>query len=100
VREWETLNQTFHAALISACDSRWLLYMLQILYRQSERYRRYLISSRGQKRDIHAEHTEIFEAAIRRNERRAAEALEKHVRLTHEMLRGKLSRSGSSKGAR
>ncbi len=95
VREWETLNQNFHAALIAACDSRWLLYMLQILYRQSERYRRYLISSRGRKRDIHAEHTEIFEAAIRRNENRAAEALKRHVRLTYEMLRGKLSRSES-----
>ena len=87
VREWEALNANFHAALIAACDSQWIKYMLGILYRQSERYRRYLIASRGLRRDVHAEHSEIFEAAIRRNEKRAADALERHVRLTYDMVR-------------
>jgi DNA-binding GntR family transcriptional regulator len=82
VREWEDRNKSFHEALIDACGSRWLRHMLAILYRQAERYRHFSITKSSVKRDIHAEHTEIFEAALRRDEKRAVEALTRHVDLT------------------
>lgn len=85
-REWEERNRAFHEALIAACDSRWLRYLIGILYRQSERYRRFALNS-GSKRDVHAEHLEIYEAAMKRDEKRACAALEKHIGATLEVMR-------------
>lgn len=86
LREWEARNKSFHAALIDACESRWLLHLLGILYRQSERYRRFALTKGTVKRDLHAEHTEIFEAAIKRDEKRAVAALTRHVDLTRNAI--------------
>ncbi len=85
MREWEDRNRGFHEALIAACDSRWLRYLIGILYRQSERYRRFALSS-NVRRDIHAEHTELFEAAMQRDTKRATVALEKHIRATVDII--------------
>lgn len=86
VREWEERNKEFHEALIQACDSRWLLQLLGVLYRQSERYRRLALTKSTAKRDLHAEHAEIYEAALKRNEKRAAEALTRHIDLTRQAI--------------
>ena len=80
-RDWEERNRAFHEALIAACDSRWLRYLIGILYRQSERYRRFALNTGG-KRDVHAEHQAIYEAAMARDEARACAALEKHIGAT------------------
>lgn len=87
LREWEDRNRGFHEALIAACDSRWLRYLIGILYRQSERYRRFALASPNARRDIHAEHTELFEAAMARDTKRATVALEKHIRATLDVIR-------------
>jgi len=86
LREWEDRNKGFHEALIGACGSRWLRHLLGILYRQSERYRSFAITKGTVKRDLHAEHTEIYEAALKRDEKRAVEALRKHVDLTRQAV--------------
>jgi GntR family transcriptional regulator, carbon starvation induced regulator len=87
LREWEARNRDFHEALIAACDSRWLRYLIGLLYRQSERYRHLVISRGTLARDVHAEHTAIFEAALARDHKRAAEAIERHIMLTFESIR-------------
>lgn len=87
LREWENRNRGFHEALIAACDSRWMRYLLGILYRHSERYRRFAITLPNVHRDIHAEHTEIFDAAMARDEARATRALERHIGTTLEVIR-------------
>jgi len=87
IREWEDRNRGFHEALIDACESRWLRYLIGILYRQSERYRRVALASPNARRDIHAEHTELFEAAMSRDVERARIALEKHIRATLDVVR-------------
>jgi GntR family transcriptional regulator, carbon starvation induced regulator len=87
---WEAANKNFHEALIAAHHSPWSKYLLGILYRQSERYRHVVLRLGADKaivRDVHQEHTDIFNAAIGRQEARAALALESHIRLTHELLR-------------
>jgi DNA-binding GntR family transcriptional regulator len=61
LNEWEDRNRLFHETLISACASTWIHHFLGILYRQSERYRRLSLSSSTLPRDVHAEHTAIFE---------------------------------------
>lgn len=87
LREWEERNRGFHEALIAACDSRWLRYLIGILYRQSERYRRFAIASSHSRRDVHAEHAELYDAAMKRNLRRARTALEVHIIETLEVIR-------------
>jgi hypothetical protein len=85
-REWDERNRGFHEALIAACDSRWLRYLIGILYRQSERYRRFALGS-DSKRNVHAEHQEIYDAAMSRDEKRACTALELHISTTLFVLR-------------
>ena len=85
-REWELRNKAFHEALIAACDSRWLRYLIGTLYRQSERYRRYSLGH-GQNRNVHLEHQRIFDAALARNAALACAELEAHIRTTVTVFR-------------
>lgn len=84
--EWEQRNRAFHSVLLSGSPSRWLGHFLAILYQQSERYRRLSVVTH-MPRDVHAEHTAIFEAALRRDADAAAALLRTHITLTLEALR-------------
>lgn len=85
VRRWEQANAEFHEALLSACGSPWTLRVVRQLTQHAERYRRYAIGVHAG-RDVHAEHAQIFEAAIDGQDARAALALEAHIRATPELL--------------
>lgn len=88
--QWELRNKNFHEALIAAHDSPWTRYMLAILYRHGERYRNInwrLTAAHAIERQVHEEHEAIYQAAIRRQDARAALALESHIRLTHDIVR-------------
>jgi DNA-binding GntR family transcriptional regulator len=87
---WEVLNGRFHEALIAAHASPWTLKVLRLLARHGERYRRYAIGLNAGRRDVHAEHREIFELAMAGHEARAALALEAHIRNTPDQLAGAL----------
>lgn len=84
--DWERCNRRFHEALISAAASPWTYHILRILSQQGERYRRLCIGLPQSGRDVHREHTEIFEAAMRRADARAALALEDHISTTLTIL--------------
>ncbi len=87
--EWEAANKRFHEALISAHRSPWSKHLLGILYRHGERYRHVAIqmgATQTIERDVHDEHTSIYNAALARQEARAALALEAHIRLTCDIL--------------
>nr|ART36127.1 B168 [uncultured bacterium] len=86
VNEWENCNRRFHEVLIAQCGSRWTRHFLSILYHQSERYRRLALVNAPADRDLHQEHTEIFEAAINRDADRASALVEQHVRRTLQVL--------------
>ena len=88
---WEGLNSAFHEALLAGHESPWTLRLLRTLSRQSERYRRYAIRLPDSRRDVHAEHREIFESAMAGNELRAALALEAHIRGTADLVARALS---------
>lgn len=85
-RRWEMLNTRFHEALIAAHASPWTLKVLRLLARHGERYRRYAMNLPGSGRDVHAEHRQIYEAAMAGHEARAALALEAHIRATPDVL--------------
>ena len=80
---WESRNQDFHDALISRCESQWLMRLYEILYSQHLRYR-VIARSDGllADRDLNAEHAAILEAALERDLPALLSAQEKHIRNT------------------
>lgn len=87
LEEWEARNRGFHEALIAACPSRWIRHFQNILYQQSERYRRIALFRQTIPRDIHAEHQAIFEATMERDIDTATKILGDHILRTLEAIR-------------
>ncbi|WP_370680465.1 GntR family transcriptional regulator [Comamonas sp. GB3 AK4-5] len=85
-RQWEALNVRFHDSLLAGHASQWTVKVLRVLARHSERYRCYAMGLPSLTRDVHAEHTEIFELAMAGQEARAALALEAHICTTPHLL--------------
>jgi GntR family carbon starvation induced transcriptional regulator len=84
---WEERNAEFHAALVSACESKWLLQFIGILYQQSERYRSLGIQyGTNLKRDLHAEHEALKDAALERNIPLCSKILAEHIGITYELF--------------
>lgn len=73
-REWELLHRRFHAALIAACPSRWLLDFHEVLFDSADRHRR--LNVRGLDAEFtRAEHRDIMEAAVSRDAARTVQLL-------------------------
>jgi len=83
--EWETRNREFHEALVSRCNSSWILSMLETLNRHSERYRRAALAA-NTPRDVQSEHTALMDAALARDADRAVSILADHVMTTVDVI--------------
>ena len=79
---WERANAEFHAALVSACGSQWLLRIRLQLHDLCERYRRASVYQRMGMRDIAAEHAAIAEAALKRDVDRTCDLVAQHFAQT------------------
>lgn len=81
--EWEPRHRAFHRALISGCNSRWLLGFCELLADQHHRYRT-LSAPRAfhYKRDVKSEHQLIMEAAIAGDADEAEKLLCGHIERT------------------
>ncbi|MGQ0676827.1 MAG: GntR family transcriptional regulator [Rhodospirillales bacterium] len=76
----EAYNRDFHAAIISACGSRWLLNFHGVMYDQSLRYRMLAFKVRDFPREqSRREHREILDAALARDAARLAAVLGAHI---------------------
>jgi len=87
---WELAHRTFHAALISACRSRWLTGFCEQLFDAADRYRHLSrVSSlrRGLRRD---EHQEMVAAVTARDAETAVRLLHTHFTRTAERVRDRL----------
>ena len=84
--KWEALNVRFHEALLAGRNSPWEKKVLRMLARHGERYRCYAMELPDHTRDVHAEHSEIFELAMAGQDARAALALEAHICATPYLL--------------
>jgi GntR family carbon starvation induced transcriptional regulator len=81
LEEWTKLNREFHAAIISACGSKWMMRFCLTLYDQTGRYhRRTRLNGTLPLEQSAREHKALFRAVLERNTRQAARILEAHVR--------------------
>lgn len=84
---WEARNQEFHNALMAASPSKWLANFREILFHNSERYRRLSGTQGPIPGEVHEEHRTIFEAAMSRDVDRAVSALSQHIRRSANVIR-------------
>jgi len=77
---WERCNRDFHMALISECRSLWTRHFLDILWTQSERYRRTLRYAEQDNAHLADEHLAIYEAALARKAGLTAKLVAEHIR--------------------
>lgn len=78
--EWEAAHEAFHSALISACNSPWLLRFSGMLRDQTARYR--LLSMHyadSAKRDVPHEHKQMLDAALAKNVELACDLLRQQI---------------------
>jgi len=83
---WSAAHAAFHEALVTGCDSPWLLRLRATLYAQSERYRRLSVPLAGTTRDVNREHQEIMEAALKRDAGLAQALMAEHLERTARVL--------------
>jgi len=83
---WASRHGRFHEALVAACQSPWLLRIRELLYTQSERYRQVSVPLDRHNRDINAEHQALADAAIARDQAKAAAVMRHHLELTTNIL--------------
>lgn len=83
---WDEANAAFHAALVAACGSDWLLWVRSQLHEQCERYRRAAVAREIGRRSLHVEHAEIAEAALAREPERVCDLIERHYNRTAQMF--------------
>lgn len=84
--EWEALHRDFHRALLSTCPSRWLLSYCDKLAEEAYRLRQLAASGPSKKRNEHAEHLSIMDAAIRGDSELAIKLLSAHYRKTEKLV--------------
>ena len=84
---WAEAHKEFHSALVSACDSPWRLRLRSLLYDQTERYRRLSVPALPQERDIAAEHKELMEATLTRDDKLATKLITAHLNATTARVR-------------
>ena len=84
--DWAETHKRFHEALVAACDSPWLLRLRELLFVQSERYRRVSVPLDRTARDLVAEHREIADATVARDARMATEAIRAHLEKTTRII--------------
>ncbi len=85
IQEWEVRNRDFHLALVSCCDSPWLMRFHEILYDQHKRYRNLARIDRSSRRNVHDEHIAICDAALAKDVEALRAANEQHIRATAEI---------------
>jgi DNA-binding GntR family transcriptional regulator len=89
--EWTVAHAKFHASLVAACDSPWLLRIREQLFTQGERYRRINIRMSHVGRDLRDEHSEIAQAVLNRDVPHATKLMTEHLRLTETLTLKSLS---------
>jgi DNA-binding GntR family transcriptional regulator len=83
---WEALHRDFHRALLARCPSRWLRGFCDTLAEEAYRFRQLAAGKSFTKRNEHAEHTAIFEAAIAGHADEAVRLLAEHYTRTSRLV--------------
>jgi GntR family transcriptional regulator, carbon starvation induced regulator len=83
---WEALHREFHRALLARCPSRWLRGFCDTLAEEAYRFRQIAAGKSFSKRNEHAEHVAIFEAAIAGDADAAVRLLTEHYTRTSTLV--------------
>ncbi len=83
---WEQANAAFHASLVAACGSKWLLWTRSHLHDLCERYRRAAVSRAVGDRALFVEHSELAMAALARDADLVCELTERHYSRTAQIF--------------
>jgi GntR family transcriptional regulator, carbon starvation induced regulator len=87
---WEARHRRFHAALVAACGSAWLLRFWNLLSDHSERYRKIRLlrhaEAAAEVRDIPGEHQAIAQAVLARDAARATALMDAHLLATEKTV--------------
>jgi GntR family carbon starvation induced transcriptional regulator len=90
--QWEAQHRSFHFALVSACQEKWLLRFWNILTDHSERYRKYrLLQPQEQPavaplRNVNEEHQALMEAVLKRDIPTATRLMQAHLNATEQSV--------------
>lgn len=85
-RNWPSLHNAYHAALVGACGLEWLMRFRQVLFEQSERYRAISRSRKTVSRDLPGEHQALVEATLSRDAQAATTLLAEHFGRTRDLV--------------
>ncbi len=88
---WERAHRQFHLTLVAGCGMPMLLNFCDDLHNLNDRYRRLFLVERGIDRNIMAEHGEIAQAVVARDQPAACEKLREDILRTGNNLREILS---------
>lgn len=78
--DWESAHDAYHAALLSACTSKWLIKLAAQLREHSARYRHLSVAyAEAGVRDVLAEHRAMTDAVLARDGDRASRLLAEHL---------------------
>jgi DNA-binding GntR family transcriptional regulator len=94
--EWERLHGEFHESLVAACRLKKLKFCRQMLFEQSERYRRLSLADYKVPRDVSGEHAAIMQATLDRDAETACSLLADHIRKTAEIVAEAVSKGNGS----
>lgn len=97
--EWAVAHGRFHRALVGAADSKWLLRIRDMLFDQSDRYRRMTAATAKKDRDLNTEHREIMQAVLARDKKISARLIDAHFRKTAEVAARIIDQSETAKKA-
>ncbi len=76
---YSDLNRAFHEIIYSASDNEQAVEMIKMIKTQLNRFHFKTILVPGRNRESHAEHEQIYQALLHRNEEAAEAAIRKHV---------------------
>ena len=82
--DWEIRNRDFHDALVTACDSGWLMRLRGLLYDHSKRYRHRTLQTAALRSSSSRDHERLRDAALARQAEKACAAVRQHFMKTYE----------------
>jgi DNA-binding GntR family transcriptional regulator len=96
VQAWESAHRELHQHLIAACGMPLLLQFSSTLHDLSDRYRRLFLDEQPVDPDVVSEHSQICDAALRRDATAACDFLRQHIERTGHVIRATLAAGGTA----
>jgi len=93
--DWSARHRAFHLALYAGCTSPLLLSLVEVLFDNAERYRRWTARHRTVPRRKHEEHQRLLAAALSRDADKAVALLQQHITATERLVVAGLTAMGN-----